>query len=243
MPLDSTVPLPSLPLDPELTEIVHRTLDEVADPSQLSTAQRLLVRLSATAAAGAVRQFELLLNGAAVAGITPQELKEVVYQAVPYAGLGRAVSALETLNRHLQAQGLATVYEGFDGSDPMDRAEEGLALQKLVIGGEAVDRMYAESPMDLIHIQRLLSANCFGDYVARGAIDVATRELLTVAMLAALGGCEPQLRGHVAANARVGNGRAVLIDVLTLLIPFIGYPRTLNAIRVVNEVLPAAVVG
>ena len=55
-------------------------------------------------------------------------------------------------------------------------------------------------------------------------------------MLVSLGGCEPQVGGHVAANLRVGNTRAILVDVLTQLLPYIGYPRTLNGLRVVNEV-------
>jgi 4-carboxymuconolactone decarboxylase len=54
-------------------------------------------------------------------------------------------------------------------------------------------------------------------------------------MLAAMGGCEPQLAGHVAGNVAVGNDRVVLVSTLTQLLPFIGYPRTLNALRVVNE--------
>ena len=74
----------------------------------------------------------------------------------------------------------------------------------------------------------------------RGGLDVPTRELLTFAMLSALGGCESQLQGHIAGNAKVGNGRAVLIDVATQLLPWIGYPRTLNALGCVREVLPPA---
>ncbi len=54
-------------------------------------------------------------------------------------------------------------------------------------------------------------------------------------MLAALGGCEPQLAGHVAANLAVGNERQVLVSTVTQLLPFIGYPRTLNALRIINE--------
>ena len=53
-------------------------------------------------------------------------------------------------------------------------------------------------------------------------------------MLVSLGGCEPQVKGHVAANVNVGNDRARLLDVLTQLIPFIGYPRTLNGLRVLD---------
>jgi len=54
-------------------------------------------------------------------------------------------------------------------------------------------------------------------------------------MLSALGGCDTQVAGHVAANVAVGNDRAVLISTITLLLPFIGYPRTLNALRAIDE--------
>jgi 4-carboxymuconolactone decarboxylase len=54
-------------------------------------------------------------------------------------------------------------------------------------------------------------------------------------MLVALGGCEAQATAHVKANLRVGNDRGRLVDVLTQLLPFIGYPRTLNAVRALNE--------
>ena len=87
-----------------------------------------------------------------------------------------------------------------------------------------------------MHIQHYLSANCFGDHLTRSGLDLRTRELLTFSMLVSLGGCEPQVKGHVAANLHVGNDRARLIDVLTQLLPFIGYPRTLNGLRAVDEV-------
>jgi 4-carboxymuconolactone decarboxylase len=55
-------------------------------------------------------------------------------------------------------------------------------------------------------------------------------------MLAALGGCDPQVRGHVTANLNVGNSRQDLIGVITVLLPFMGYPRTLNALAVLAAV-------
>jgi 4-carboxymuconolactone decarboxylase len=57
-------------------------------------------------------------------------------------------------------------------------------------------------------------------------------------MLISLGGCDPQAKGHVAANLRVGNSRAKLIDVVTQLLPFIGCPRNLNALRAIDEISP-----
>ena len=53
-----------------------------------------------------------------------------------------------------------------------------------------------------MHIQDALSAMCFGDFYTRGALDVKTRELITLCVLAALGGCENQLRSHVQGSDR-----------------------------------------
>jgi 4-carboxymuconolactone decarboxylase len=116
--------------------------------------------------------------------------------------------------------------------------QKGLEVQGQIIGDDRVKALYSTAPDDQQHIQRLLSANCFGDYLTRNGLDIPMRELVTFSFLVALGGCEPQLKGHVAANLHVGNDRARLIDVLTQLIPFIGYPRTLNGLRMVDELIP-----
>ena len=113
-------------------------------------------------------------------------------------------------------------------------------MQERIVGADRVEHMYASAAEDELHFQRFLSANCFGDHITRTGIDVPTRELFTFAMLAALGGCDPQVRGHVAANLNVDNDRQLLISVLTVLLPFIGYPRTLNALAAINEVAPAS---
>lgn len=98
--------------------------------------------------------------------------------------------------------------------------------------------MYKESPANQIHFQKYLSANCFGDYYTRKGLDIKTRELLTFSMILSLGGCEPQLKGHIQGNLNVGNDKELLLSVVTQLLPYVGYPRTLNAIRCINEVVP-----
>jgi 4-carboxymuconolactone decarboxylase len=98
--------------------------------------------------------------------------------------------------------------------------------------------MNNESPKNQIHIQNYLSANCFGDYYTRNGLDIKTRELLTLSMLIALGGTEPQMKGHIQGNVNVGNNKATLLSVITQLLPYIGYPRILNALRCLNEVVP-----
>jgi 4-carboxymuconolactone decarboxylase len=63
------------------------------------------------------------------------------------------------------------------------------------------------------------------------------RELVTLSILIAMG-ADAQVKGHVRGNLNVGNDRNVLIDVITQLLPWVGYPRTLNALNAVNDVAP-----
>jgi 4-carboxymuconolactone decarboxylase len=109
-------------------------------------------------------------------------------------------------------------------------------VQGRIVGDDAVAARLTDTSADEVHFQRYLAANCFGDTVGRGGIDLEVRELLTFSMLVALGGADAQVRGHVNGNLRVGNTRARLLAVLTVLVPFIGYPRTLNGLAALNDI-------
>jgi 4-carboxymuconolactone decarboxylase len=180
-----------------------------------------------------------MLGAALTVGVTPVQVKEIVYQAVPYVGMGKVFDFLHATNDVLTVHGVELPLEGQSTTTPETREQRGLAVQQEIIGADVVDAMYAGAPADTAHIQRYLSANCFGDHYTRGGLDLRTRELLTFAMLIAMGGCEPQASGHITANLNVGNDRQTLLSVVTQLLPFIGYPRTLNAIRLIDEVVPA----
>jgi len=225
--------------DPELIEIFDNwAFDEVLRDEVLDPRTRLMVQLAALIASQAVGEYRVMLGGALNVGVRPVEVKEVVYQAVPYVGMAKVFDFLQVTNEVLRSRGIELPLPGQSTTTPETRFDRGLEVQKRVLG-ERIDQMYARSPKDELHIQRFLSANCFGDYLTRTGLDLKLRELLTFSMLASLGGCEPQLAGHVAANLAVGNDRTVLLGTLTQLLPFIGYPRTLNALRVVDDGAPA----
>ena len=226
--------------DPEFIDYFDNfAFDEVLRETSLNPTTRLMVQLASMIAGQAVREYRAMLGAALTIGVTPIQVKEIVYQAVPYVGLAKVFDFLHVTNEVLTERGVELPLPGQSTTTPENRAELGLAVQQQIVGADAVEAMYAAAPDDLMHIQRFLSANCFGDHYTRAGVDVPTRELLTFAMLVSLGGCEPQVKGHVTANLNVGNDRAVLIDVLTQLLPFIGYPRTLNGLRVVSEVTTA----
>ena len=226
--------------DPELIETFDNfAFDEVFRHGNLDTRTRLMVQLASMIASQALREYRVMVGAALNVGVTPVEVKEIVYQAVPYVGMAKVFDFIHATNEVLTERSVALPLPSQSTTTPETRAEKGLAVQKQIVGSETVEKLYASAPADQQHIQRYLSANCFGDYLTRSGIDVPTRELLTFSMLVALGGCDPQVKGHVSANLNVGNSRERLIDVVTQLMPFIGYPRALNGLRAIDEVAPA----
>jgi 4-carboxymuconolactone decarboxylase len=223
--------------DPELIEVFDNfAFDEVLGYGNLDTRTRLMVILGSMIASQALGEYRVMLGGALNVGVTPIEVKEIVYQAVPYVGIAKVFDFLHATNEILESRGIKMPLEGQSTTTSKTRHEKGLELQKSIFG-KMIDKMYEDSPADQIHIQRYLSANCFGDYLTRKGLDIKTRELLTFSMLLSLGGCEPQLKGHIQGNLNVGNDKDVLLSTVTQLLPYIGYPRSLNAIRCINEVV------
>jgi 4-carboxymuconolactone decarboxylase len=222
--------------DPELIEVFDNfAFDEVLAYGSLEPRTRLILILGAMIASQALGEYKVMLGGALNVGVTPVEVKEIVYQAVPYVGMAKVYDFIHATNEILESRGIQLPVEGQSTTTPETRFEKGLAVQKAIFG-ERIEQMYAESPANQIHIQRYLSANCFGDYLTRTGLDLKTRELLTFSMLLSLGGCESQLKGHIQGNLNVGNDKALLLTAVTQLLPYVGYPRSLNAIRCINEV-------
>jgi len=224
--------------DPELIEVFDNfAFDEVLRHGNVDTKTRLMALLASLIAQQALAEYKVMLGGALNVGVTPIEAKEILYHSVPYVGIAKTFEFIHATNEVFKSRGVELPVEGQSTTTPEDRFEKGLALSKSIFG-DRIDRMYEHSPESQIHIQRFLSANCFGDYQTRTGLDVKTRELLTFSILLSLGGCEPQLKGHIQGNINVGNDKAFLLAVVTQLLPFIGYPRALNAIACLNEVLP-----
>ncbi|NIK69950.1 carboxymuconolactone decarboxylase family protein [Paenibacillus sp. BK720] len=109
---------------------------------------------------------------------------------------------------------------------------------QIEIFGEVIRQNREKAPANQIHIQDFLSSFCFGDFYTRGGLDLKTRELLTLCILSALGGADSQVKAHVWGNLNVGNKKDTLIAAITHCLPYMGFPRTLNALQCVNEIIP-----
>ena len=218
--------------DPEFAErLEHFAFEEVPgeEGQQLDETTRHLAILAALLGCQGIDEFRVELPRALDAGLSPVMVKEVVYQAVDYLGIGRVRPFLDAANDILTERGVKLPLEGQATTTMEDRLEKGIQAQ-VEIFGEGMNEAWKNG-----HINRWLAANCFGDYYTRTGLNLAQREMITFCFLAAQGGCEPQLTAHAGGNMNLGNDAAFLVKVVSQCLPYIGYPRSLNAITCINQ--------
>ena len=223
--------------DPELDDIFSNFTKEVQEYGALDIKPRLMVTLASNIASQAQAEYRITLESALNEGIAPLQTKPILSPSVAYAGMAKVRDFIGITNDILLARGVRLPLEGQSVVSSETRFNKGLELQKSIFG-ERIEQMHKNAPDNQKHIQRYLSANCFGDYQTRSGLNVKTRELITFSILVSLGGCESQVKSHIQGNVNVGNNKDTLLAVVTQLLPFIGYPRTLNAIACLNEVIP-----
>jgi 4-carboxymuconolactone decarboxylase len=221
--------------DPEFVALFQNfAFDEVVNQDDLDDRTRMMAILATLLGCQGLDEFKVMLPAALNLGVTPVEAKEIAYQAVAYLGIGRVYPFLIATNDVLREQGIELPLEGQATTNQDTRLQAGIQAQ-VDIFGEGMRDFWQSGPEESRHINHWLADNCFGDYYTRKGLDYAQREMVTFCFLAAQGGCEPQLTSHAAANMKVGNDKAFLIKIISQCLPYIGYPRSLNALRCVNE--------
>ena len=220
--------------DPEFIERFDNfAFDEVIATVDLDDSTRFMAILSALIGSQSLEEFKAMIPAALNFKVTPVEIKEIVYQSVAYLGIGRVFPFLKATNEIFEAEGISLPLEG-QATTTIDNRME-LGSETLVaIAGEKMENLATSGPKESRHINRWLVENCFGDYYTRRGLTFKQREMITFCFLLAQGGCEPQLTSHAEINMRIGNDKAYLIKIISQVLPYIGYPRSLNALACVN---------
>ena len=218
--------------DPEFAErfayfAFHEVMYE--ENQQLDEKTRYMAISAALLGCGAVDAYREMLPRALENGLTPIAVKEIVYQATDYLGYGRILPFLYVTNETFAERGIELPLDGQATTTLENRLEKGEAEQTKIIGA------HMQEAWKTGHINRWLAANCFGDYYTRDGLTLAERELITFCFLMAQGGCEPQLIAHSKGNMRMGNDKDLLLRVVSHCLPYIGYPRSLNAISCIRK--------
>ncbi len=221
--------------DPEFTEFFSNfAFDYVVNQDDLDDKTRFMAILATLLGCGGKDEFKIMFKGALNFGLSAEEVKEIIYQSVAYLGIGRVYPFFEIVHTVLTEMGIAFPLKGQSTATSETRLQKGVQAQ-VDIFGEGMRNFYKSGPEESKHINRWLAENCFGDYYTRTGLDYKQREMITFCFLSAQGGCEPQLISHAAANMRIGNDKKFLIKVVSQCVPYIGYPRSLNALRCINE--------
>ncbi|MED1794082.1 carboxymuconolactone decarboxylase family protein [Brevibacillus nitrificans] len=224
--------------DPDFQDILNPFIfGEVCYQGDLDIKIRELITLVVLATNQTLPQLGAHVHAALNVGLTPVEIKEAIYQCAPYLGFPKALNALREVNEVFKARNIALPLESQKQVIEENRFDKGLAVQ-VEIFGEVIAKNRQNAPTNQKHFQDYLSAFCFGDFYTRGGLDLKTRELLTFCIISALGGAEGQVKAHVQGNVNVGNNKETLITAITHCLPYIGFPRTLNALACVNEIIP-----
>lgn len=224
--------------DPDFAAMRDRLIyGQIASHSTLNDKQRMLITLVSLTAGQNLGGFSKQVEAALSLGITPVEIKEALYHCAPYAGFPRAEAALCIANQVFQDKGVKLPLPSQSTVTEETRFKDGLEAQKAIFGPsiEEMHKKVLKGQEDIII--DYLSSYCFGDIYTRQSLDLKTRELLTFAIIATLGGCEPQLKAHIQGNANMGTSKQNLVDAIVCMMPYLGFPRTLNALSCVNAML------
>lgn len=218
--------------DLEFMERHEAFLEEVENESgqQLDTETRWMAILASLIGCQGICEYQEVLAKALKEGLAPVIAKEIVYQAVAYLGTGRVNPFLRATNDVMETLGVQLPLDDQATTTMEDRLEKGAQAQVDIFGAGMKDFWKGG------HINRWLAANCFGDYYTRAGLALKQRELITFCFLMAQGGCESQLLSHIAGNANVGNSPEFLSKVVSQCLPYIGYPRSLNALASIKQI-------
>lgn len=100
-------------------------------------------------------------------------------------------------------------------------------------GGEAVIQSLETISPDL---GKYIIEFVFGDIYERNGLSLQEREMITLASLLTVGGCEPQLEVHINGALNVGIAPEKIIEIFLQCIPYTGFPKVLNAVSVAKKI-------
>ena len=172
----------------------------------LNARQQAIVPIAAFAAAGNIDKLNAALNQGLDAGVSINELKEVLVQLYAYAGFPRSLNALGALMKVVDARKQRGIQDA-EGSAPGRAVPKGDALlaagtanQTKLVGAPVKGALFDFAPA----ADEYLKTHLFGDIFERDNLDWQSRELATVGMLSALPGAESQLQSHMSISLNVG---------------------------------------
>ena len=221
--------------DPEMMDILQKFIfGEVFQTGELTLKQREMITCITLATMQTLPQLKAHAGAALNVGVTPEELREVMYLTAPFIGFPKMLNAVATVNEVFTERGISLPLEKQGKVTEETRHETGKAIQdKLYPGGIASVMEGVPGNMGK-DVEQFLTDYFFGDIYSRGALDLQTRELLGYCVLTTLE-AESQLHSHYHGNINAGNSPETLTAAVIQCLPYIGFPAAIKALRIIKE--------
>jgi len=214
-----------------------------AEGQDLNTRQKSIVAISALTAHGNTDTLKATLNQALDAGLTVNEVNEVIVHVYAYAGFPRSFNGMMTFMAVMderQAKGIKDEMGKEASPIPADlnRDDYGARVRAQLSGLNEVPppaKWQKFSPL----IDTFLKEHLFADLFARDILSFQDRELATVAILASMTGVDGPLRYHLGAAMNVGLTEAQMKDFISVIKAKVGAKEAEQANQILEEVLRA----
>ena len=221
--------------DPEMMDILQKFIfGEVFQTGDLTMKQREMITCITLATLQTLPQLKAHAGAALNVGVTPEELREVMYLTAPFIGFPKMLNAVATVNEVFKERGISLPLEKQGTVTEETRHKTGKAIQdKQYPGG--VSSVMSGMPGDMgKDVEQFLTDYFFGEIYSRDALDLQTRELLGYCVLTTLE-AESQLHSHYHGNINAGNSPETLTAAVIQCLPYIGFPAAIKALRIIKQ--------
>ena len=207
----------------------------------LSTKQQSMIPIAAFTANGDLDKLKTALEAGLDAGLTVNEIKEILVHLYAYTGFPRSLNGINTFMALLderQSQGIEDEIGPEASLLPagMDKDEYGARVRAKLAGWETIPPPGGYQLFAPI-IDTFLKEHLFTDIFARNTLDFQSRELATIAALASMTGTAGQLYFHLGAAMNTGLSEAQLFDFIAVLKAKVGYQEAEGASAILRDVL------
>lgn len=207
----------------------------------LSSKQESMVTIAAFTAKGDLTTLKTKLDSGLDAGLTVNQIKEVIVHLYAYCGFPRSIRGLQTLMTVLEERKVKGITDNWGPNatpvkDERSKYERGKAILGELTGApqDGPKTGYAAFAPE---IEIFLKEHLFADIFERDVLTYADRELVTIAVLSSIGGAEPMLNSHMKICLNVGLTSQQLQQFVSIITSNIGATAGKSAEFVLNEVL------
>lgn len=207
----------------------------------LDSKQQAIVRISALTGKGDLEKLKTELNAGLEAGLTVNQIKEVIVHVYAYAGFPRSIRGLQTFMAVLEERKTKGIHDvmGAEASpikDERSKYDRGKAILDSLLGAPQTGPQTGYSAFAPV-IEVFLKEHLFADIFERDVLSYVQRELVTISVLAGVGGVEPMLQSHLKICLNVGLTAEQLQQFVGIIKESVGKKEAKAAQQVLDEVL------